>query len=465
MRIKKIRPVLFGSVVVALSILFAVSCKNGQIRKTAELQNPVPQESDSAVTIALDSTSAVYDGLRKKKSVCNFYQSQNGRSVWFINRQTAALADSLISIIRKADYYGLYPANYHKDELETLSASHGSRNISRLEIVLTDAFFSLETDLKYSASEVPEVAFDSACFESLLRISRQGHLLPTLRSQEPLHKQYHALKSALKLLLDSGGTNRPDGKCIKQSIAINLDRWRLEKRPFGQLYILVNIPSFMLYVIKDDKIIFTSKVIVGTRERQTPVLSSRIDCITIYPYWHVPRKIATEEFLPLIQKDTSFLSKNRFDVLNSAGVLLRADSIPWSKFSKNHFPVVLRQRDGVENSLGILKFTFDNPYAVYLHDTNNKKLFNTPVRSYSHGCIRLEKSLPLAYFLTTGAVEKESAEIVRLVRRKVTHTMSLIRPVPIMIRYFTTAVVDDHFFQYDDIYGRDQYFSRDFPEL
>ena len=145
-----------------------------------------------------------------------------------------------------------------------------------------------------------------------------------------------------------------------------------------------------------------SPVVVGAPSTPTPVFSSNIECFTIFPYWYMPRKIAVYEYLRVIKLDTSFLSRNNFDVLDRTGKIQNFKTIDWKKYNENNFPFTLRQREEKENSLGIIKFVFDNPYAVFLHDTNSKKLFKHKVRAYSHGCIRLEKAVEFAHYLIGG---------------------------------------------------------------
>lgn len=146
-----------------------------------------------------------------------------------------------------------------------------------------------------------------------------------------------------------------------QRIEVNMERWRYEKMEIGHRYIWINVPSFHLQVIESGRVTMESRIIVGKPESPTPVLSSLIECITLYPYWYIPRKIAIEEYLPQIQKDTSFLTRNNFDVLDRKGNVLNPDTLDWQVYTVKYFPISLRQREGPENSLGVIKFVFDNP--------------------------------------------------------------------------------------------------------
>ena len=313
-----------------------------------------------------------------------------------------------------------------------------------------------------------ENRLDSASVPLLRQVLDGSNLRSALHSMEPPSSQYQSLKVVLKTILDTtelevrqrilnGETDDslPVIKIIK-SIEINLEKRRLERdfSPGGK-YIYVNIPSFMLDVVDGDKSVLKSKVIVGTQTNPTPEITSLVECIVIYPYWHVPRKIAVEEYLPVLQRDTSFLTRNNFDVLDRKGKVLSADSIDWKKFSKNYFPVSLRQHEGKENSLGVVKFVFDNPYAVFLHDTNAKYLFRNRTRAFSHGCIRVEKAVELAHYLFTGDLTKKSKVIDKYIVQEQRQTLSLRQPIPIYLRYFTCEVIDDRLYQYQDIYNKD----------
>jgi murein L,D-transpeptidase YcbB/YkuD len=163
--------------------------------------------------------------------------------------------------------------------------------------------------------------------------------------------------------------------------------------------ILVNIPSALMRVYSGADQTLQMKVIVGKKENQTRTLLSKVDQLTINPYWFITRRMATVELLPKIQKNHQFLDDNQIQVLNAKYRVVDAHSINWSSLSKNNFPYILRQNSGENNALGALKFHFNNPFSIYLHDTDSKKLFAATDRFFSHGCIRLEKPKDLARLL------------------------------------------------------------------
>jgi len=163
--------------------------------------------------------------------------------------------------------------------------------------------------------------------------------------------------------------------------------------------ILVNIPSATLRVFHGAETALQMKVIVGKKENQTRTLLSKIDELTINPYWFITRRMATVELLPKIKKNHQFLEDNQIRVLNTKYQLVDHHAINWTRLSTSNFPYILRQNSGENNALGALKFHFNNPFSLYLHDTDTKKLFAAPDRFFSHGCIRLEKPKDLARLL------------------------------------------------------------------
>ena len=145
-----------------------------------------------------------------------------------------------------------------------------------------------------------------------------------------------------------------------------------------------------------------SNIVCGKPETQTPLLSSKLNFMTIYPYWNVPYSIASKEILPAVQRDTAYLRKKNMEVINSKNEVLDPSKIKWKRYNAKNLPYKFRQRIGEDNSLGVVKFNFNNKHGVYLHDTNSKRYFKTAARAQSHGCIRVEKYLQVARFLLRG---------------------------------------------------------------
>jgi murein L,D-transpeptidase YcbB/YkuD len=244
-------------------------------------------------------------------------------------------------------------------------------------------------------------------------------------------------------------------KIIKQ-VCMSMERWRWENK-FPDKYAFINIPAFWLTVFEKDTVVMQSAIVCGTTENQTPILKSKIDHMLIYPYWNVPVSIATKEILPAVQRDTSYLRRKNFEVLGAKDAILDYKKIPWKKYSKDYLPVRFRQRIGEENSLGVVKFNFNNPYGVYLHDTNSKRYFKTSNRSQSHGCIRLENFIDFANFLIRDDSVHYTHDSLQLYFTKhEQRKIRLIKPLPIYTRYYTSHADSTGLKLYIDVYKKDE---------
>jgi murein L,D-transpeptidase YcbB/YkuD len=175
-------------------------------------------------------------------------------------------------------------------------------------------------------------------------------------------------------------------------------RWSRELKK-KQSTIFLNIPAAKLKIYQNGTNVLESKVIVGKASTPTPMLTGIIDEIVLYPFWMVPYNIATREMLPDIRRDNGFLERGNYQILNRLGKIVKPANINWYTLSTSYFPYVIRQSTGCDNALGTIKFDFDNPFAVYLHDTPGKELFRKKSRFFSHGCMRVEKPVDLAHLL------------------------------------------------------------------
>lgn len=244
-------------------------------------------------------------------------------------------------------------------------------------------------------------------------------------------------------------------KIIKQ-ICMAMERWRWETK-FPDKYVFINIPAFWLTVYEKDTVVMQSAIVCGKPDHQTPVLKSKIDHMLIYPYWNVPISIATKEILPAVQRDTSYIRRHNFEVLGKRDTLLDYKKIPWKRYTKDYLPVRFRQRIGEENSLGVVKFNFYNPYGVYLHDTNSKRYFKTSSRAQSHGCIRLENYMDFADFLVRDDSLHYPKDSLHLyLKTPVQRKIKLKKALPIYTRYYTAHADSTGLKLYIDVYRKDE---------
>jgi murein L,D-transpeptidase YcbB/YkuD len=250
--------------------------------------------------------------------------------------------------------------------------------------------------------------------------------------------------------------NNSDWEKFKR-IAITLDRFKLLPDTLPKTYVWVNLPSFALQVIDSDTVVFESKIIVGAPRTRTPLLTSEISNFVTYPQWTVPVSIIMKEMLPAIKNNVDYIRKQNLMVVDEKDSVRDPLKINWKRLNRNNFPYQLKQRQGDDNSLGVMKFNFRNKYDVYLHDTNGRWMFDKTFRALSHGCVRVKEWRKLSDFLVRNDTMKYNRDTLRAwIQRQEKHTVWGFARVPIFLRYFTCEGRKGRIVFYDDIYGEDK---------
>jgi L,D-transpeptidase YcbB len=255
--------------------------------------------------------------------------------------------------------------------------------------------------------------------------------------------------------------NVPVERRIRQ-IELNLDRYRWLPAEFEDRYILVNIPDFRLRAYDDGRETFEQRVIVGNEyQNATPVFADSMTYLVFRPEWNVPSSILVNEMLPKLREDIYDLARHGFEVVDTEGDSLVRDpsSIDWEDVGTADLRYRVRQRSGESNSLGLVKFMFPNRFNIYLHDTPARKLFDRPVRTLSHGCVRVEDPVQLAEFVLDGQEGWDEGEIRAAMKDSTAargRTVPLERPLPVYLLYLTAFERDGELHFRNDPYGKDR---------
>ncbi len=224
-----------------------------------------------------------------------------------------------------------------------------------------------------------------------------------------------------------------------RQILINLERLRWMPPEKDTNYILVNIPEYRMHVYDSGKLQFNINVIVGTAANNTVIFNDKLQYVVFSPYWNVPESIVTGEILPAMKKNPDYLSKQNMEIV------------------KEGKTPVIRQKPGLSNSLGLVKFLFPNNYNIYFHDTPNRNLFSQSNRSFSHGCIRIAEPKKMAAYLLRYDTSWNDHKIDSAMHLKKEKWVTLKKTVPVFIVYFTAWV--DHNGELNfrkDIYKHDE---------
>ncbi len=252
--------------------------------------------------------------------------------------------------------------------------------------------------------------------------------------------------------------NVPVADRIRQ-IELNLERWRWLPHDLGSSFVWVNAAGFQLDVVEDGRTVLHMRVVVGRDYWRTPVFSSRLEYLVFNPDWNIPTRIAVDEILPKVQRDPGILRRENIRVFESwSADAAEVDplQIDWSQVTAQSFRYRLRKDPGPDNDLGRVKFVFPNKFAVYMHDTKAKNLFALPERSFSHGCIRIEKPIELAQYLLRDAPGWTPEAVVAAIDSGQTRTVWLPTKIPLHLTYFTAGVDKQGRVQFRrDIYQRD----------
>lgn len=199
-------------------------------------------------------------------------------------------------------------------------------------------------------------------------------------------------------------------------------------------------------------------MIVGKSGDETPMFSDLMTEVVFSPYWNIPESIVADETLPELERDSSYLARHNIEVVRVSGAeatVIDPEQIDWSDGDAVK-QVVLRQRPGSTNALGLVKFLFPNPFNVYIHDTPADGLFARTGRTFSHGCVRIEDPVGFASYVLGDRPEWTRQAIEEAMIAGVEKHVALATKLPVHIVYFTAWTDEQGGLHFrDDVYGYD----------
>ncbi len=271
--------------------------------------------------------------------------------------------------------------------------------------------------------------------------------------------------SGTRHLLNGGQRQHEAGSPARiRAVLINMERWRWLPHDLGAFYVTVNIPEFMLRVVEDDQPVYTTRVVVGKPDKQTPIFSNEMQEVVFGPFWNVPTSIKVEEIRPYLREEaawffggggwnTAVFQRHNLRV-KIGGREVDPSAVNWNRFNIRNTEIY--QPPGPTNVLGRVKFVFPNKHDVYMHDTPQKFLFANSVRAESHGCMRVQNPDQLAAVLLKRDQGWSQARTMSAIDTGYDQHVALHRKIPVYITYFTLKVnPDGSLSTYGDIYGHD----------
>lgn len=353
---------------------------------------------------------------------------------------SVADAQALLGVITALDADGLFPADYQPEALrQAIAAGPGAA----LDAQASKSFVWVVEDMRDGRTRmdgrqqwfVVDPDADSSPTSAMMTRALTTHdVAGTIAALAPSHADYAALKAML-------ARTPAASKGARNLIRVNMDRWRWLPRDLGKAYLLTNVPEFQLRLTVDNEVIRSYRTVVGKPGKTaTPQLAEMVENVVFNPTWTVPQSIVAGEGL-----GRALLGNPARAVRENYKVTKAADGT-----------IYVVQQPGDGNSLGRMKIDMPNEHAIYLHDTPSKALFNTPVRAYSHGCVRTERAVELGMTMAILGAGKSAQEVTDIFLSKQYTKVPMTRQFPVYLTYFTMASdIGGKMGTFRDIYGRD----------
>ena len=247
----------------------------------------------------------------------------------------------------------------------------------------------------------------------------------------------------------------------QRQLAASAARLMGSKFPFGERYVVVNIPAATVEAVEGGQVARRYVAVVGKPDKATPSVETKITDINFNPTWTVPVSVVKNEIIPRMRREPGYLAKNHIRILGPGNVEVDPTAVNWNTEKAVNY--TLRQDSGFDNSLGQVRIDMPNRFAVYMHDTPSKSLFARNVRFHSHGCVRVGGVKELVGWLLSGVEGPNGPgsawgpiEIETAIADGERRDLKLVKPVPVTFVYLTGYATPDgrvHF--RDDIYGLD----------
>ncbi len=210
-----------------LVLLLSLACK-GPVKPEAKEIVAKPEDMDKktseiinqALQYAVSNNGRIDDSivLKQTSAAVITYSRQNDKAAWVKQEKWLPLGDTLFTFLRQARLYGLFPEDYHYNELSSIRSRMEHDSIdrkdaalwSRADIMLTDAFFQVLNDVKIGrlpndsiSQRADSVLTQDFLYDQFNALMTGGSLTQLVSALEPANKDYQELKAAIPRFLDS----------------------------------------------------------------------------------------------------------------------------------------------------------------------------------------------------------------------------------------------------------------------
>lgn len=405
------------------------------------------------VCIPAPAAAAAVAGVRGD-AVDTFYAVRSDKPLWFTDggRPTDAV-NALLRLLSTASLDGLDPSKYDFQDLQAdVQRAWGGdkKAIRKADHGLSRALAAYARDLRTNPGEGLQYLDPSirsgpdSDLTFLTKASKARSLAAFVSDMAWMNPTYMQLRRAL----ESGAYG--DKEAV---LKVNLQRARV--LPAGEpRYIIVNAAAQRLYMYENNRIAGSMKVVVGQQkdDRKTPVMAGALRYASLNPYWNVPPDLVWDDVGIYVEKyGTAWMRERGYEVLSDwsdNAVPVDPDTVDWKAVKAGTIQIRVRQNPGPRNVLGKVKYTFSNPFGIYLHDTSAKQLLTHDTRFYSGGCIRLEDAGQLGEWLFGRELRASSdAPDIKVPMEK---------PIPVYVTYMTAVPDGSSITFFDDFYEWDK---------
>jgi murein L,D-transpeptidase YcbB/YkuD len=227
-------------------------------------------------------------------------------------------------------------------------------------------------------------------------------------------------------------------------LRVNLERARWVVGGLRDSFVLVNLPAFKAYVIRDRRNVWETRTQIGRDARRTPTFRADMKYLVLNPDWTVPPTILAQDVLAGMKKGQNTIARKKLTILDDRGRVVDPSTIDWQAATPRNFRYTLRQAPGADNALGRVKFIFPNEYSIFLHDTPSQELFAADQRTFSSGCIRVANALDLARALLENQKTRPDGWNADRIATTITsgqpQTVFFDEPLPVLIVYWTASI-------------------------
>ena len=390
------------------------------VTPVAALAQPLPA-APSPAPVAMASPNAA--------AVERYFASRKDAGLWLTNPEAQA---QVLATLRESTVDGFKRGPEVATQAEALiaRATAGDTAAARqAELLITEAWVSYVQSL---SRPIPNMIYGDNLVQPrvpsaenvLGRLHSESNLAAYVRSAPNLNPLYGQIRAAAvaELKLPGGGQSA--------LLSANLDRLRFV--PMAKRYVIVDTPSATMWMYENNRPVDSMKLVVGMDEYRTPLIASMIYYTTFNPYWHVPDHLVRKAVAPNVLRSSTYLKTKGYEVVSEwsdTAAIIPASEVDWKGAAAGKVHVKMRQKPGGDNSMGRMKFPFENGDGVFLHDTPRREHFAKSVRTISNGCVRLEDAPRFVRWLYGRDVQADGVGP--------DQDVVLPTPVPVYLTYMT----------------------------